>query len=99
MIWKAFGRQVDLGFLPSLISEDDPRPVAQQLDDKYRHGGGWQPMPGWKLSEDRSLKFPEDPPMKPLAMSTLRHETLLFYEYSFLAIVQLNGSFEVSRID
>jgi hypothetical protein len=99
VIWTVFDRRVDLGFLPGLINEDDPRPVKEQLDDTYRHGGGWNPMGGWRLSEDRSLNYPNDPPMKPLAMTTLRHETLLFYPHAFLCVLQPDGSFEVSRVD
>jgi hypothetical protein len=57
MIWTTKG-PVDLGFLPGLIDEDDPRGVKEQLADKYGYGGGWRPMPGLTLLPDRSLKYP-----------------------------------------
>jgi hypothetical protein len=100
MNWLVFKPDVDLGFLPGLIHEGDERPVAEQLNDRYRHGGGWQPMPGFTLNPGTlALKYPEDPPMHPLAMSTLREEMLVFYDYAFLMILQGDGSFEVSRVD
>ena len=98
MIWTTVGR-VDLGFLPDLIDEDDSRGVKEQLDDKYRHGGGWQPMPGFTLLPNRSLKYPGDPPFKPIAVSQLRNEVILFYPHDWLCVVQPDGSFEVSRVD
>jgi hypothetical protein len=98
--WVVFKPNVDLGFLPGLIDEGDQRRVAEQLNDRYAHGGGWRPMPGFKLDLDTmTLKYPEDPPMKPLAAAVLRDETLVFYDYSFLMILQMSGSFEVSRVD
>ena len=100
MIWLKHGFHVDLGFLPSLLSEDDPRGVKEQLDDKYRHGGGWRPMDGWTLEPKTfALKYPNDPPMRPLASAQLRHEQIFFYQYSFLCVVQPDGSFEVARVD
>jgi hypothetical protein len=78
MNWIVFKPDVDLGFLPSLIHDADQRRVAEQLNDRYAHGGGWRPMPGFTLNKTTlALKYPEDPPMHPLAMSTLRDETLV----------------------
>jgi hypothetical protein len=99
MIWTIFNRHVDLGFLPGLIDEDDPRGVKEQLADKYRYGGGWRPLPDLTLLPDRSLKYPSDPPLKPIAVSQLRDEVILFYPYDWLCVVQPDGSFEVSRVD
>ena len=100
MIWLAVGRPVDLGFLPGLISENDARPVREQLNDTYRHGGGWRPANGFALDPQTfALKYPGDPPMRPLAGAQLRHEKLFFYPYSFLCVVQPDGAFEVARVD
>lgn len=99
MIWVTLARHVDLGLLPGLISEDDPRPVREQLNDAYRHGGGWDPMAGFTVRDGYVLKYPDDPPMKPLAMTSLRQEVVVFYPYSFLGVFQPDGSFEVSRVD
>src|SRR4029077_2979212 len=99
MIWTVFDRRVDLGFLPGLIDEDDPRGVKEQLDDKYRYGGGWRPRPGLTLRPDQSLKYPGDPPLKPIAISQLRKEVILLYPHDWLCVIQPDGSFEVSRVD
>lgn len=65
----------------------------------YQHGGGWRPLKGFILEADDSLKYPGDPWMYPLAKAQLRDEIILFYPYSWVAIIQLSRSFEVSRMD
>jgi hypothetical protein len=99
MIWAKLDPHVDLGFLPDLVSEDDPRPAKAQLADKYRYGGGWRPTPGFTVRDGYVLKFPDDPPMAPRAMTTLRDEVIVLYDYAFLGVFQPDGSFEVSRCD
>lgn len=93
-----------LGLIPMFLSEDDPRPAAQQLDANYRHGGGWRPMPGFSLNERGQLCYHKDgeedePPMNCLAATQLRHEDIRFFEHQWLVIIQPDGSFEVSRCD
>ena len=57
-------------------------------------------MPGLTGLPDRSLKYPGDPPLKPIAaVSRLRDEVILFYPHDWLCVVQPDGSFEVSRVD
>lgn len=87
-----------LGFIPSFISEDDPRKAAEQFNENYI--GGWRPMPGWKLNPDTlKLTYPGDPPMLPFAVTTLRNEMILFYPHAQVMILQQDGSFAVSRMD
>jgi hypothetical protein len=86
-----------LGLLPDFLSEDDPRPAAKQFDERYRHGG-WRPLPGFAMSGNELL-YPGDPPQPPIALVILRGEVILLYDYDFVAIVQPDGSFEVSRLD
>jgi hypothetical protein len=98
--WVVIDPRVDLGFLPELIDDADPRPVAEQLQTNYAHGGGWNPQKGFTMDfTTMTLSYPGDPPMKPLAVSKCRGEDLYFYPYSYLAIVQHDGSFEVARVD
>jgi hypothetical protein len=99
MLWIKTDPRVDLGFLPSFLSDTDPRPASIQIDTNYGHGGGWRPQPGFALLKDHTLKYPGDPPIKPLAMTNLRHELICFYPYSYLAIFQPDGTFEVCRVD
>ena len=93
--------QEALGYLPSFLDEGDPRPAKEQLDSGYRHGGGWDPQPGFRLSmdSDNILFYPGDPPLRPLARAKLRNELIVIYEHSYVAIIQPDHSFEVCRMD
>jgi hypothetical protein len=87
-----------LGFIPEFISELDPRPAREQIADNYC--GGWRPMRGMARNPITSaLTYPGDPPMVPLATARLRDEIIYVYESGWTAIVQPDGSFEVSRLD
>ena len=93
MIWKilASGPRVSpgdiLGFLPMIFNDEDPRPAREQANDRYAHGGGWRPQDGFKMQvRDHSIKYPGDP-------------RLYVYDYGYVAVVQMNGKFEVARMD
>ncbi|MBO0736560.1 MAG: hypothetical protein J2P48_08330 [Alphaproteobacteria bacterium] len=100
MVWViADGHEPEeLGLVPSFFAADDPRPAREQIAERYI--SGWTPMPGFKIGKESELLYPGDPPLKPIAVALLRGlEVLVFYEYSWLAIIQHDGSFEVSRVD
>ena len=102
MIWQVRpGTHPDMiGEVPSFLSEDDDRPAAEQFDSNYAHGGGWRPMEKWSLNPDGCvIAYPGDPPLKPLAMTTLRDELILIYPHAWVVIVQKDGIFEISRMD
>lgn len=88
-----------VGIIPLLLSEHNELPAAKQLNIAYAHGGGWHPMKKWKLLDDNSIQYPGNPPYKPLAKMKLRDETIFVYESAWVAIVQPDRSFEVSRMD
>lgn len=89
-----------LGFIPDFINPDDPRPLKEQLNDAYAHGGGWRPFKGFKLDQDTLvLQYPGEPPTLPLFMTVFRGDTVVVYQYAWVAIIQKDGSFEVSRMD
>lgn len=89
-----------LGFIPSFLDEDDPRPAVEQLNANYAHGGGFRPMDGFAMDPRTFvLSYPGDPPFRPLAMMLLRQEQIFVYEHAFVCVVQLDGSFAVSRMD
>lgn len=88
-----------LGFLPMFLDERDPRSAREQIDANYAHGGGWHPLAGFKMLDDNSIQYPDDPPYEVLATATLRDEKLYFYNHEWLAVVQPDGSFEVNRMD
>lgn len=88
-----------LGFLPDFLHEDDPRPAAAQFDTHYSFAGGWSPFKGFKLTDNNSLVYPDDPPIRPIAEAKLRDETICFYEAAWVAIIQPDRSCEVCRMD
>lgn len=99
MVWALLHQRMTpamLGYVPEFFSELDDRSAAEQVAANYI--GGWHPLAGFRMLGD-TLCFPGDPPMHPLAMSRLRDERLLFYPSSWLAIVQADGAYEVSRVD
>jgi hypothetical protein len=86
-----------LGYVPLFILDEDPRPAADQIDDRYV--GGWRPFKGFAMAEDGSLLYPGDPPTLLLFEAKLRDEVIRFYQHAWLAIIQPDGSYEISRID
>jgi hypothetical protein len=89
-----------VGFLPGFLVDDDPRPVREQFNERYAHGGGWRPQEGFKADgETPTLLYPGDPPLKPLACMVFREETIFIYPYGYVAIFQPDKSFEVCRMD
>jgi hypothetical protein len=60
------------GFIPHFLSELDPRPAVEQINERYAHGGGWHDLTvgerGFRLmgGNPGMLKYPGDPPMHPL---------------------------------
>lgn len=87
-----------LGFLPAMLSPDDPRPAREQFNSNYSFGG-WSPFKGFTLNTDNSLSYPGDPPQQPLAQAKLRDELIILYPSSWVAIIQPDRSFEVARLD
>ena len=67
MQWFVNSPRVDLGFLPSFLSEADPRPAAEQIHANYTHGGGWNPrLHGQSFDPvTLALTYPGDPPLYP----------------------------------
>lgn len=93
--------QASLGFLPGFFSEADPRAAKDQIETAYAHGGGWNPFGEgrWTMAPDGTLHYPEDPPFRMLAEAKLHDEIIRFYDCSFVAVVQPDGSFAVTRMD
>lgn len=90
-----------LGYLPLMWDEADPRKAVEQVDTNYAHGGGWSPMSGWTYDPDtKSLKYPGDPVYHPVARYVLHgEEEIIVYPHAWVAIVQIDGAFEVARMD
>ncbi len=91
----------DLGYLPSMLDQDDKRPAREQLDSSYIYGGPprWRTEPASIDAKDR-LCYPGDPPLDWLAMTFLHDkEQVLLYPGDFVVILQPDRSFLFQRMD
>lgn len=92
----------ELGMIPMFLSAHNPAPAAEQFNTMYRHGGGWNPMPGWRMV-DGILHYPgdfgQDEIYPPLATTKLRDETISIHEHAWVSIMQPDGTFQVARMD
>jgi hypothetical protein len=85
------------GLIPSFLDDADPRPAKEQFNDRYI--SGWRAQEGFKRGDDMSLRYPGDPPMKPLAIMLFRGERIYLYPFGYICIVQPGEAFEVCRMD
>lgn len=93
-------KAADFGFLVSFLRTDDPRPAREQIDERYV--GGWCDFEGFTLTIDlagATLNYPGEPPMHGIAFCSFRKERVILFEHDWVAIVQLDGSFKVARLD
>lgn len=86
-----------LGLIPDMLHEADPRLAREQFNENYI--AGWYPSKGFRLLDDNSLAYSDDPTLRPLAQAKLRDELICFYQHSWVAIIQPDRSFEVCRMD
>lgn len=88
----------DIGAIPQFLDLDDPRPAAEQFNERYVYGG-WHPQSGFYCTTRYRLQFPGDPELSPLAVMMLRDETIMIYDLAYVAIWQKDGTFEACRMD
>ena len=100
MKWLKADRRVDLGFLPAILRDDDPRPIKEQVEERYAHGGGWRPQNGFTFDfESGELKYPGDPPLRPVAMTQIHGDMVILFPYSYVLIRYRDETFDVMRMD
>jgi hypothetical protein len=88
-----------VGFIPTFLDLDDPRPAAEQFQERYVYGG-WRNQSGFKQGNQRyTLTYPGDPTLKPIAAMMLRDEMIMIYDAGYVAIWQEDGTFEACRMD
>ncbi len=88
-----------LGAIPSFLSESDPRPAREQFDENYAFAGGWTPFSGVTMLPSGNIQYPEDDETRLLFETRLRDELIRVYEHAWVAIIQPDGKFEISRMD
>jgi hypothetical protein len=103
MLWIAMHQRANpelhLGFIPSFLSEDDPRSAREQFDTNYLGGSGWRPFEGFEMLQDGALRYPGDPDQPLMYETRLRDETIRVYDHAWVAIVQPDGKYEIARLD
>lgn len=104
MIWiqrHPLATQEMLGYIPMFLDDNDKRPAKEQINDNYRHGGGWRSLDGLTMHPDKLVDPNDGNPFDFVLLweSELNDEILRFYNGSMLAVIQPDGSFEVTRID
>ena len=88
-----------VGFIPTFLDLDDPRPAKEQFADRY-HYGGWRNQEGFTtVNGTPTLQYPGDPPLNPIAAISLRDELIFVYLHGYVSIFQKDGSFEACRMD
>lgn len=92
-----------VGIIPEFLSEADPRPAIAQLHANYAHGGGWRDFEGFTLAggedEPYRLEYPDDPPMKEIARTKLRQETIIIFQYSWVVVIEADTGWRCARMD
>lgn len=90
-----------LGFIPTFLSDDDPRPAKEQFNEAYGFAGGWRRFDGFTLNEaTMGLAYPGDPELPPFAMIELGFEYIYVYRHAWVMIYnRTNGTHEVARMD
>jgi hypothetical protein len=88
-----------VGFIPTFLDLDDPRPAAEQFQERYVYGG-WRPQEGFTNRNGTAiLHYPGNPPFAPIAAMMLRDEMIFVYLHGYVSIFQKDGSFEACRMD
>lgn len=94
------------GLLNEMLDTDDTRPAKEQFNENYAHGGGWSPFGGDKWTIETNLAngkcrlvYPGDPPFQQVAEARLRDEKIVLFDGELVAIIQSDGTFEVTRMD
>ena len=90
-----------LGLLPLMLSEEDMRSARDQLQWHCAQHSKPVVFTTWGFTfnpKTYSLKADGTAINRPLAKSSLRDETILFYRFSWLVIMQPDDSYVVARI-
>jgi hypothetical protein len=89
-----------LGPVPNLLNANDVRQVHEQLNEIL--AAGWNPEGdklGWQFNADESLSYPGMPPVMPVAFAQHGLEKVYMYPAQWMVILQLDGSYQVGRIE
>ena len=87
-----------LGILVPWAMRDPDEPVREVFDKMYSFG--LFEMTGGEIDDKGVYRYPEDPDLHPLAvLKRMNGETVYFYQYAMVGVVQPNGDTFVTRMD
>ena len=95
----------DLGFLPGMLDEDNPKLAREQLDAGYSHGGGWHPDMGvenWSVVKGFTLysnRYHESYRARAVIYLPLTGEMVIVAEHDFVGIISPGRDIEVARMN
>lgn len=93
----------EIGYLPEIILAEqfDPRPVVEQVNDRYAHGGGWHRFNGFMWNRiAKTLRYPGDPPVHAIARFVANAKETVYVFHSGWTLIDRGGDdWEVARLD
>lgn len=97
------GRTEALGYVPSFLNEDDPRPAVEQIDSNYAHGGGWRDFDGFDVQQDEHgryrLTYPGDPAYREQARILFRDEVIVAFSFAWFLVASPGKAHRIARLD
>ena len=90
-----------MGYIPQIITSDDPRPVVEQVNDRYAHGGGWRKFEGFKWDREKmTIEYPGDPAYEAVARCEVSPtETIYIFAHAWVLIDRGGDDWEICRMD
>ena len=93
-----------IGYLGQIFLNGTGETAQEQLNQRYAHGGGFHPFEGFILAgadetDAATITYPKDPPMREVSRLSLNEQTLILFEHQWLAIVEADNSYRVTRVD
>ena len=88
------------GLIPHFLFAHDPRPLRQQIDERYSHGGGWRSMGGWRFNRKKwAIRYGDDPPLQPLGGAALNGEICVVFPDAWVMVMRDDEHFDIARLD
>jgi hypothetical protein len=90
------------GYIPLFLYPDDERSVVEQFNERYI--SGWNEFPGFTVTggEDEKpyvLSYPGDPAFPERDRLVWNGETIVLFPYSWVMVVQKDGTKRIARMD
>ena len=101
-----------LGYVPAFVNNIDPRPIKEQIEERYQYFTSWKQMaildgehsnaePGDVVFNAKTLAFeyPGDPAMRATAKFEHNGERIYAYQYGVFVVIDAQGDAWYTRLD